>query len=449
MNDQIQIRPKERDAILQSLRAGVVPRVGQRHIQVGRAAEVTALLTDIDRVADGGSAVRFVIGDYGAGKTFFLLLVRAIAMEKKLVTMHADLAPDRRLHASGGQARSLYAELTRNTSTRTKPDGGALSVVVERFVSEAAKDARADGVGVEDKIRERLADLSELVGGFEFADVIACYCKAHEVGDEARKLAVLRWLRGEFDAKTDARKALGVRGIVGDADVYDQLKLLARFVTLAGYSGLLVCLDEMVNIYRLTHPKARSQNYEQLLRIVNDCLQGSAAGLGFIFGGTPEFLYDPRRGVYSYGALQSRLAENRFVRDGLVDYSSPVLKLANLTQKDLYVLLMNIRRVFASAGPGRVLLPDAGIQAFMAHCMERIGESYFRTPRTTITAFVNLLAVLEQNPGSTWEDLVGNVEVLRDEEPAFEAGSTDAAEEVTAGEPTEAPEADDLASFKL
>src|SRR5450759_1175929 len=270
------IRPRERDAILQALRAGVVPRVGQQHIQVGRAEEVKALLADIERIADGGSAFRLAIGEYGSGKTFFLHLVRSIAMERKLVTVHADLSPDRRLQATGGQARSLYAELMRNLSIRARPDGGAMPSVVERFVTDSLATARNRDVVPEVIIRERLVTLQEMTGGYDFAEVVATYWRGHDTGNEQLKADAVRWLRGEFGTRTDARAALGVRTIIDDATFYDQLKLLARFVVMAGYSGLLVCLDELVNLYKLANTQARNSNYEQILRILNDCLQGTA-----------------------------------------------------------------------------------------------------------------------------------------------------------------------------
>ncbi|MEJ1140203.1 ATP-binding protein [Stenotrophomonas sp. CCNWLW162] len=408
------IRSRDRDAVIQSLRAGVVPRAGQHLIQVGRAREVQTLVSDIDRLADGGSSFRLVVGEYGAGKTFFLNLVRAIAMERKLVVASADLNPDRRLHASGGQARSLYAELMRNLATRTKPDGGALPGVVEKFISTAVAESKSQGVSTEEVIRAKLEQLSELVNGYDFADVIAAYWRGFEQGNEQLKSDAIRWLRGEFSTRTDARAALGVRTIVNDASVYDQLKLMGRFVRLAGYSGLLVCLDELVNLYKLANAQARNANYEQLLRMLNDSLQGSAVGLGFVLGGTPDFLMDTRRGVYSYEALQSRLAQNTFATNGLVDFSGPVVRLSSLTAEDFYVLLTKIRHVYAAGDTGKYLLPDDAIHQFMTHCANRIGDSFFRTPRTTITAFINLLAVLEQNPGVGWQDLIGSVEVAAD-----------------------------------
>lgn len=408
------IRPKDRDSVIQSLRAGVVPRSGQHLIQVGRVREIETLVKDIERVADGGSSFRLVIGDYGAGKTFFQNLVRAVGMEMKLVVTSADLNPDRRLHASGGQARSLYAELMRNISTRTKPEGGALAGIVEKFISTAKAESKTASVSTEVVIRQKLEQLTELVNGYDFADVIAAYYRGVEEGNEQLKSDAVRWLRGEFSTKTDAKQALGVRSIVDDAAFYDQLKLMARFVRLAGYSGLLICLDELVNLYKLANTQARNANYEQILRILNDSLQGNAVGLGFALGGTPEFLLDTRRGLYSYPALQSRLAQNTFAANGLVDFSGPVVRLSSLTPEDFYVLLQKIRHVYAGGDATKYLLPDQGIFSFMEHCSKRIGDTYFRTPRTTITAFVNLLAVLEQNTEATWQDLLGGIEVQTD-----------------------------------
>jgi len=463
------IKPRERDGVVQALRAGVVPRAGVQHVQVGRVGEVKEVVRDVDRIADQGSSVRFIIGDYGSGKTFFLSLARSIAIQRKLVTVHADLSPDRRIHATGGHARSLYAELMRSMSTRTKPDGGALASVVERFIGSAQTAAKAAGRDTGDLIHERLVPIQELVSGYDFAMVIERYWRAFDEGNETAKAAALRWMRGEYSLKTEAREALGVRTIVDDSSVYDYLKAMGRFVKLAGYAGFLVVLDECVNLFKLVNAQARNANYEQILRIVNDVLQGSADSLGFYFGGTPEFLMDTRRGLFSYEALRSRLAENSFARNGLVDLSGPVIRLQSLTPEDLFILLGKLRHVFAGGNESRYLVPNEAFQVFMAHCNQRIGEAYFRTPRNTIKAFLDLLAILEQNPGTDWHTLIGQVEIAPDIPPAggdivdeMPPGvAPPASPQVAAPPPTAAatvspatkPEhqsgGDDLASFRL
>jgi hypothetical protein len=258
------------------------------------------------------------------------------------------------------------------------------------------------------------------VGGYDFASVIGAYWRGHQEGDDSLKVAAVRWLRGEYTSKTDARNDLGVRSIIDDASVYDHLKLFSLFCVQAGYGGLMVVLDEMVNLYKLTNTQARRSNYEQVLRIVNDCLQGGARHLGFLMGGTPEFLMDTRRGLYSYEALQSRLAENAFAAGGLKDLSGPVVRLANLTPEELYVLLGKLRHVQASGDASAYLLPDDALHAFMEHCHTRIGAAYFQTPRTSIRAFVQLLAILEQNPGADWRALLGSVEVAHESNPDLE-----------------------------
>ena len=410
---------------MQSLRAGVVPKIGLHHVQVGRATEIQSLVTDIDRIADGGAAFRLVIGEYGSGKTFFLSLVRAVALEKKLVTANADLNPDRRLHASDGQGRSLYSELMRNLATRARPDGGALAGIVEKFVTTAIEEAKESGRPVEDEIESRLKSLRELVGGYDFASVIADYYRGHSNGNETLMRDAERWLRAEFTTKTDARNALGVRTIIDDDNWYDHAKLMARFVRLAGYSGFIITLDEMVNLYKLGSSQARSSNYEQILRILNDCLQGTSEGLGFLLGGTPEFLIDPRRGLYSYQALASRLSENTFAVAGLTDRSGPVIRLQNLAPEDLLILLGRLRNVFAYGDESKYLVPDEALTDFMTHCSKKIGDAYFRTPRTTIKAFLDFLAVLDQNPQANWTDLIEHANVVRDLGPDSEPTTPD------------------------
>lgn len=412
------IRPRDRDTILQALSAGVVPRLGLQHIQVGRINEVMAAVKDLDRIADEGGAFRVIIGPYGAGKTFFLNLVRSIALEKRLVTVHADLAPERRLYASGGEARALYQEAVRNMATRTKPEGGALQAIVERFINDATQAATAANETREAVIKRRLEGLKDLNRGYDFVEVLSAFCKGHSEGNDQLKSDAIRWLRGEFTTKTDAKKALGVREFVDDASVYDHLKLLAAFVQIAGYKGLLVVFDEMVNLYKLQHAQSRNQNYEQILRVLNDVLQGDVKGLGIYLGGTPEFLMDTRRGLYSYAALQSRLSENQFGGEGRVDFSGPVLRLANLTAADMQVLLENVRHVFATGNPEAYLVPDEAIRSFMAHCDRNIGAAYFQTPRNSVRAFVQLLSTLEQNPSVGWSDLIDKTTVEKESAPA-------------------------------
>jgi hypothetical protein len=432
-----QIKPRDRDTIIQALRAGVVPRIGLQHIQVGRQREIQAVVGDIDRIAQGGAAARFVIGPYGSGKTFFLFLVRQVALQRKLVVMQADLGPDRRIHATGGQARGLYSELARSLASRTLPDGGALRSIVESFIG--ATGELMPGRPIAEAISARLAPLREMVAGYDFATVIAAYARGYEEGNEPLQDAALRWLRGEYTTRTEARADLGVRTIIDDASFYDALRLLAKFVRIAGYGGLLVCLDEMVNLYKLQSAQARNQNYEQILRMFNDVLQGTTEGLGLLFGGTPDFLLDRRRGLYSYDALQTRLAENSFASDGLIDTGGPVLRLQSLTVEELLHLLERLRDVFASGDASNYLIPDEGLQAFLDYCRSKIGEAYFQTPRNTIKAFVDLLSVLEQNLESSWKERLDVLEIAPDRGASVENTTL----------PDDGDADDDLATLRL
>jgi hypothetical protein len=444
------IKQRERDAILQSLRAGVVPRIGLHHLQVGRRDEVAAVLDDLRRIGDGGASIRFIIGRYGAGKSFFLNLARTVALERKFVVAQADVTLERRLHGSNGQARSLYAELMRNLTTRAKPDGGALSNVVERWVSELDHQLRASGGTDSDVIREiknQLKPLQELVSGFDFATVIGRYVEGFQAHNDGLMGSALRWLRAEYRTKTEARQDLDVRSIIDDAQFYDYLKLFAAFVRLAGFAGLLVNIDEMgVFSHRLNSSQARTANYEVLLRILNDCLQGNVSGIGFLFGGTNTFLEDRRRGIFSYDALATRLADNTFAKTGLKDFSGPVIRLSNLSPEDLYVLLHNIRRVFALDDPATYLIEDEGIKHFLSHCASTLGADFYLTPRDAVKAFVGLLSVIEQNPGTSWKTILNQTIIDRSVDP--EAGPPEPDEEQPTGIPPAKPD-DDLANFSL
>lgn len=405
------ITPKERIAIIKSLQGGVVPAIGLQHIQVGRRAEVEALISDLQNVEDGAAAVRFIVGRYGSGKTFFLNLIRTVALQRKFIVVQADISPDQRLHGTGGVARSLYAELMKNMATKAKPDGGALASVVERWVDEIIHSVKESGGSDEDvrkQITQRLRPLQELVSGFDFSTVMSKYFEGHLSHNDELQSQALRWLRGEFATKTEARAALGVRTIIDDESYYDYLKLWAAFARLAGYQGMLVNIDELVVLtHKLTSTVARNNNLEAILRIFNDCLQGKASGICFIFAGTDECLEDRHRGLYSYEALERRLAANRFADETRADFSSPVIKLSNLTPEDCFVLLSNIRRVFTSNKPEQELVSDDGIIAFLENCSHRLGAEYFQNAGRTVLDFVQLLSMMEQHPGTSWSDLLG------------------------------------------
>lgn len=418
ISSTIAIKPREREAILQSFRAGVVPHIGLQHIQVDRKDAVVAILSDLDRIAHGGAAIRFIIGHYGSGKSFFLNMARTVALKKKFVVVQADITTDHRLHATGGQARALFTELMKSMSAGAKLEGGALPGLVERWVFAVDSDVRKTGGDLHQAIYERLKPLQELVGGHDFAVVISKYVEGFQQGNAALMDASLRWLRAEYSTKTEARSDLEVHSIIDDQDIYEYLKLMAAFVRLAGYAGLLVNLDEMgVISHRLNSAIARNANFEMVLRILNDCLQGGVMRLGVIFAGTDAFMDDRRRGLTSYEALATRLAENPFAVGGLRDYSGPVIRLRNLTLEDLYVLLQNIRHVFATGDVSRYLVPDEALNAFIQHCMHTLGAEPYLSPRDAAKEFVGLLSILEQNPSADWQMLLKGIHLEHSVDP--------------------------------
>lgn len=435
------IKERDRQAILKALRAGVVPSAGLQHVQVGRKAEVAAIVDDLNQVERGGAGIRFVIGRFGAGKSFFLNLASVVAVEKGFLVARADITTERRLHGSGGQARALLAELMRSLVTKGRPEGGALGPVIEKWISEVTCDVcdvDDDGQAVAEAIASKLRPLQGLIGGFDFHAVLLKYFQAYQKGDDVTRQAVIRWLRAEYDTKTEARRDLGVRSIIEDRDFYDYLKLFAAFSRIAGYKGLLICIDEMIVLsHRLSSRQARQANYEAILRILNDCLQANVEGLEILFGGTDEFLSDKRRGLYSYEALATRLQQNEFDRNG-TDLSGPVIVLKTLTPEDLYVLLMRIRDVFARGDSSKHLMPDEGLAAFIDYSRRRLGDDFFRSPRDTVTRFVGLLHMLEADPAMDWRVALGQADAV----PVEPSRSAEA-------DPSHVPEADDLIQFKL
>ena len=421
--------------IINSLKGGVVPRIGLPCITVGREAEIRALLTDLSLIADGGASFRFLVGRYGSGKSFLLQTIRTHAMGEGFVVADADLSPERRLQGGQGQGLATYRELMRNLSTKTRPEGGALMLILDRWISnlqmqvagELSAGAAAPGGGtatggtpvsngaaapgdapndpalnraVEARIREQVASLEEMVHGFDFARLLTLYYRAVVDGNDELKGNVARWFRGEYRTKTEARQELGVSIIIGDNDWYDYVKLFAQFLKGAGYQGMLVLIDELVNLYKIPNSVTRQYNYEKILTMYNDTLQGKAHHLGIIMGGTPQSIEDRRRGVFSYEALRSRLTQGRFAAEGMRDMLAPIIHLHPLTYEELLVLIEKLQQIHAGYFGYEARLNESDLVQFLQIEFGRVGADTHLTPREVIRDFIELLDIAYQNPST-------------------------------------------------
>jgi hypothetical protein len=398
-------------ALINALSAGVVPRVGLEHIAVGREREIQVILQDLENVASGGGAFRFVVGRYGAGKSFTLQLVRNHAMEKGFVVADADLTPERRLAGSNGASLLTYRELMKNLATKSRPDGGALAIILERWIAgiqtQVAQESglKPNDAGFDDrveaKIREVVKDVSDLVNGFEFANVVIAYWAGYRKDDDARKEAALRWLRGEFATKTEARTALGVRVIIDDESWYDYIKLVARFVADIGYKGLLIILDEAIHLYKIPNSLIRQNNYDKLLAMFNDAMQGRVSHLAMLIGGTPQFLEDPRRGLYSDPAWQRRTVQSRLVKAAVQDVSGPAIRLEPLTKDEILGLLQRLAEIHTTHYNSQQSLNQQELEDFLQVIVSRLGAEALLTPGEIVRDFISVLGILQQHPGMT------------------------------------------------
>ncbi len=413
---KLQIPKRVSQALINSLGAGVVPRVGLEYIAVGREQEIATLLQDLENIAAGGAAFRFVVGRYGAGKSFILQLLRNHAMERGFVVADVDMSPERRLAGTDGQGVATYRELMRNIATKTHPNGGALALILERWISsiqtQVAEEMgmRPGNEGFDEQVEARILaavkDIEGLVHGFDFATVVTTYWRGYRLDEGEKKDAALRWLRGEFANKTQAKSALGVRVIIEDDSWYDYIKLFAKFATDIGYKGLLVLLDEAIHLWKITHTLSRQNNYDKLLTMFNDTMQGKAENLGIIVGGTPKFLEDPKRGLFNDQAWQRRTAKSRFVKAGFQDTSGPVIQLESLTQQEILTLLQRLADVHAAHYDGGKALTKREFQEFLEEIVNRLGADALLTPGEIVRDFVSVLNILQQNPEVSLSQLI-------------------------------------------
>ena len=403
--------------LMGSLKGGVVPRVGLQYVTVGRTQEIDALLRDVEIIADGGASFRFIMGKYGSGKSFLLQTIRNYVMARNFVVLDADLSPERRLQGTRGQGLATYKELVRNMSTKTKPEGGALSLILDRWISNVQQEVMAESALsvtdpalaklVEKKIASVICSLNEMVHGFDFARLLTLYYRAYVGGDDETKAKVLKWFRGEYGTKTEARQELGVNIVITDDDWYEYLKIFAAFLKQAGYAGMLVLIDELVNIYKIPNAITRQYNYEKILTMYNDAMQGKARHIGFILCGTPQCMEDPRRGVYSYEALRSRLAEGHFSAEHK-DLLSPVIRLLPLTNEEMLILIEKLADIHAGLYEYKQIVNAQDMVDFIEIEFGRIGADTHITPREVIRDFIEVLDIIYQNPGMTVRTLLGS-----------------------------------------
>lgn len=417
MSEDVKVPRRIAAVILNSLKGGVVPRIGLPYITVGREIEIQALLHDLDLIADGGASFRFLVGRYGSGKSFLIQTIRTHSMGENFVVADADLSPERRLQGGQGQGLATYRELIRNLSTKTRPEGGALALVLDRWVKNIQRKAAEEcgsssGTVYAQKfhsVLETFLDpLCELVHGYDFSAVLKKYAFAFAEEDAEAKACVVKWLRGEYRTKTEARRELGINACIADDSWYDYLKLLAEFLTGAGYKGLVVMIDELVNLYKIPNSVTRQNNYEKILTMYNDTLQGKARHLGIIMGGTPQSIEDRRRGVYSYEALRSRLTQGRFAGEGLSDMLAPVIRLNPLTYEELLVLIEKLAEIHAGYFEYERSLSEDDLISFLQIEFGRVGSDSHLTPREVIRDFIELLDIVYQNPGVSISTLLGS-----------------------------------------
>lgn len=420
MNDNKKVPKRISQTVLNSLKGGVVPRIGLPYITVGRKNEIAALLHDVDIISEGGASFRFIVGRYGSGKSFLLQTIRNYAMDRGFVVADADLSPERRLQGTRGQGLATYRELISNLSTKTKPEGGALTLLLDRWISSVQSEAVQETgllpgdpaltAATDKKIYAVTSSLSELVHGFEFARLLSTYYHATMEGDDDLKAKVVRWFRGEYSLKSEARQELGVNIIITDDDWYDYLKIFASFFRMAGYAGMYIMIDELVNIYKIPNAITRQYNYEKILTMYNDTLQGKAHYLGILMGATPQALEDKRRGIYSYEALRSRLAEGRFSRPGARDLLAPVIRLEPLTAEEMLVLCEKLADMHAGLYNYERRITTNDLADFIKIEYGRIGADQNITPREVIRDFIELLDLLYQNPDMNITDLLNSDE---------------------------------------
>lgn len=403
--------------VLNSLKGGVVPRIGLPYITVGRKAEIEALLHDVDVIQEGGASFRFIVGRYGSGKSFLLQTIRNYVMDKNFVVVDGDLSPERRLQGSKGQGLATYRELIQNLSTKTRPEGGALTLILDRWINSVQTQVVSEGIASDDpkfeaavdqKIYGVISSLNELVHGFDFAKLLNMYYHAYMSGDDETKAKVVKWFRGEYSHKTEAKKDLGVDIIISDSNWYEYLKLFATFFRQAGYAGLMIMIDELVNIYKIPNAISRQYNYEKILTMYNDTLQGKAKYLGIIMCGTPQAVEDRRRGVYSYEALRSRLASGKFAQESARDMYAPVIKLEPLTAEEMLVLTEKLADMHANLYGYERTITDNDLAQFIKIEYARVGADTNITPREIIRDFIELLDIVWQNPDKKITDLLNS-----------------------------------------
>ncbi|GBG94530.1 biotin carboxylase [Ligilactobacillus salitolerans] len=416
---QTRINPKEAASIISALEAGVVPQRGVRHLLVGRNEEVKEVLRILDDVAAGGSDLRFWVGDFGSGKSFMLRTIEAIALQKNYLVATVDMTPTRRFYATDGKAKALYTAIVNSIISQTAQNGNALDTVFSQWINQIAQAVASEAkISLPEALSKEAQSLMtnkilDITGSFaaaglafEMGQAIVKYYEGVLDNDRMLKAQALRWIRGEIETKTEAKRELGINRVITDDNWFDAIKNLSELFSRLGYAGLVINFDEAVNLYKLPRRQSRERNYERILNIYNECKSNEVQHLLVNFGATRKTVFDETRGLASYGALKGRLGAESSLDSELVNTNKTVLPLKPLTNEEIYTLLQRLTEIYNLHYRAQVELSLQEVQLYMEEQLNRPGADQFLTPRAVIKDYIEILDLIRQNPAIEVEKVI-------------------------------------------
>lgn len=335
--------------IIDSLRNGTVPAEGTENIAVGIDEELTEIQDQIERTREDKSAFKFIIGDYGSGKTFFSTSVREMAYDKKFVVSSVVISQETPLH----KFEELYRKIMEGMRTSENKKIPAFNFILEEWllniedkvIEIEGLDPYEDSKKFQIEMNKRINEELMIVGSIaaSFANAIRAFYKAKYEGDTVLAQGAVAWLKGD-NVRAELKSKLGVIGTITRENSFEFFRALLQMIKTAGYEGLMIILDEVETVQKLVRKDMRSAAYENLRFFIDESDRNSFPSCFFLYTGTTD-LMESEKGFKSLEPLYQRIKVEREKGDKFKNLRQPVMFLDGLNRDRLYEVACRVRNI--------------------------------------------------------------------------------------------------------
>lgn len=402
------------ESIINALKNGNVPPEGVGEICVGRERELEEFDKIFSKVKDGAAVTRFLNGEFGSGKSFFLKLLEERALADNFVVAKVTLSRDVPFNKFEVVYRSIVASLRCKTGT-------SLEHIIEKWTTQLRMMALRETTDpyqqeriVIDNINNDLKEVRK--HATTFAAAIENYYKLSARGDQETAKYAMAWLSGEKNIPYTIKRQFGVKGDIDRENAFKYLEALSSFLMALKYSGLIILIDEAEHIMTLHTKKLRDTAYDYMRFIYDECSLGRFHNTLFIFAGTPEFFEDPKMGVPSYTALNERIED--VLNTEFKDLRKPIIRLDGFKKDNLMELSDRLISMHEEVYEWEAKPVRESLDGIIARHEANAELTGYISPRNFVKSFISVLDVVQQNPELRSEEEI--LDLFEEKEMEFE-----------------------------